>query len=207
MKISKKKPLSCMICGKETSRMLKGGKAIGDYRKTCSTQCHKERTRNVFKKVNIDNKEKFSALSSERMKKKNPMWIDGVKEKMIATNKALGVRPKIRGGNGKEMPVAQRVLLTALGEDWCAEYSVLTFLRGKTKENYASCYKIDIANPKKMIGIEVDGESHNALYRKEQDKKKEKFLSSLGWKIIRFKNKEVMSNLDNVLNKIYAEIV
>lgn len=143
-----------------------------------------------------------SISSSRRMKKKNPMWMPGIKEKAIATNKALGTRPLIRGGNGKELPLAQRTLLVALGKGWYAEHSVPTFLRGKTEENYPTCYKIDIANPKTKVGIEVDGRTHNFFKRKEQDKKKTKFLEKNGWKVFRFKNEEVMSNLDEVLNEI-----
>lgn len=176
----------------------------GPYKKTCSKECQSKRTSNVFKKMLKDNSEKISKLSSERMKKNNPMWMPGAKEKMMATNKKLGVRPKTQGGNGKEMPIAQRVLLTALGKGWFAEYSVPTLLRGKTKDCYASCYKIDIADPKQLLGIEVDGYSHSCLERQKQDKKKEKFLKSVGWTILRFKNKEVMSGLDSVLKKIHA---
>lgn len=142
-----------------------------------------------------------SKLSSQRMKKRNPMWMPGIKEKSIATNKALGTRPIIRGGNGQEMPIPQRVLLTALGNGWYAEHTIATHLR-KLKNGYPTCYKIDIANPKKMIGIEVDGGSHQLLKRKEQDKKKTLFLEKLGWKILRFKNEEIMSNLELVLSKI-----
>ncbi len=140
-----------------------------------------------------------SKLSSNRMMKKNPMWMPGIREKSIATNKALGTRPIVRGGNGQEMPIPQRVLLTALGKGWYAEHSVSTGTKGN---GMPSCYKIDIANPSKMIGIEVDGFSHSALKRQEQDKKKTIFLVKLGWKVLRFKNKEVMENLQLVLSKI-----
>ena len=141
-------------------------------------------------------------LASSRMKKRNPMWIPGVKEKAKNTNRLLGTRPQVRGGNGKEMPLAQRVLLTALGSGWYAEHSVSTGLRGKTKHQYPTCYKIDIANPKSLVAIEVDGPSHDALARKMQDKKKTKFLTKQGWRVLRFKNQEVLSRLDKVLEQI-----
>jgi hypothetical protein len=142
-----------------------------------------------------------STESSNRMKLRNPMWMKGIKEKAMATNKRLGTRPLIRGGNGKEMPVAQRILLTALGKGWYGEHTVPTKVK-KSLKIYPTCYKIDIANPEKMIGIEVDGNSHQLLSRKIQDKKKTLFLEKLGWKILRFKNKEVMTNLQKVLNAI-----
>jgi hypothetical protein len=206
MKISKKLPLLCLICSKPTQRYWHHGGLFGDYKKTCSDECHKKHKSNIFKKVVKDNIEKISKASSERMKVNNPMWMEGVKEKAIATNKALGTKPRVRGGNGEEMPIPQRVLLTALGEGWYAEHVVPT-KEPKVNKKYPTCYKIDIANPKMMLGIEVDGESHNLFIRKEQDKKKTDFLNTLGWTIIRFKNKEVMSNLENVLKQIYATTI
>lgn len=141
-----------------------------------------------------------SSLSSKRMNKNNPMWMPGIKEKATNTNKMLGTRPLIRGGNGQEMPVAQRVLLSALGAGWYAEHVVNTKM--KRDSGYPTCYKIDIANPIKKIAIEVDGTSHGSTLVKQRDLKKEKFLINLGWVVIRFKNKEIMNNLELVLNKI-----
>lgn len=134
--------------------------------------------------------------SSDRMIKRNPMWMKGIKEKAMATNKRLGTQPKIRGGNGTEMPVPQRVLLTALGKGWYAEHVIPTKLRNK---GYPTCYKIDIANPKNKIAVEVDGNSHNLVSRKEQDKKKDNFLCSLGWIVHRVRNEDVMSKLKDIL--------
>jgi len=141
-----------------------------------------------------------SKLSSNRMKKNNPMFKKETRDKMSNTLKYIGHKPRIQGGNGKEMPVSQRVLLVALGKGWYAEHVVLT--KGIMDSPYN--YKIDIANPKKMIAIEVDGRSHCLLKRQEQDRKKEKILKKLGWIVLRFKNEEVMSNLDLVIKNIHA---
>ena len=195
----------CVICSKPTERGQHHGGPFGEYKKTCSPECKKLNMYETIKKMHIGiqkNRDEISKKSSERMSKNNPMWIPGIKEKSIATNKALGTKPKVRGGNGQEMPIPQRVLLTALGEGWYAEHVVPT-RELKINKKYPTCYKIDIANPKIMLGIEVDGESHNALVRQTQDKKKTELLNSLGWTIIRFKNKEVMSNLEKVLKQIY----
>lgn len=152
----------------------------------------------------IKNKDFIYKKRSERMKVNNPMWMEGIKEKAMATNKRLGTKPAIRGGNGQAMPVPQRILLAALGEGWYAEHAVPT-KEPKINKKYPTCYKIDIANPKLMIGIEVDGGSHCTLERQKQDLKKELLLKSLGWDVLRFKNEEVMSNILNVLKIIYAK--
>ncbi len=50
--------------------------------------------------------------------------------------------------------------------------------------------------------IEVDGGIHNRPEIKEYDEFREDILKRAGYKIIRFKNKEVKHNLDKVLIKI-----
>jgi very-short-patch-repair endonuclease len=64
-------------------------------------------------------------------------------------------------------------------------------LPGKIKERHP--YKIDIAIPSKMIAIEVDGMSHLALERKEQDRRKDLQLTEKGWKVVRLLNQFVLN--------------
>ena len=52
-------------------------------------------------------------------------------------------------------------------------------------------YKIDIAIPEIKIAIEVDGESHSTILRKDADKRKTEYLQSVGWNVFRIKNKDV----------------
>jgi len=49
------------------------------------------------------------------------------------------------------------------------------------------------------IGIEVDGQSHNSAKAKERDSKKDRKLEELGWHILRFRNEEVLENLNDTL--------
>ena len=52
--------------------------------------------------------------------------------------------------------------------------------------------------------IEVDGEIHN--YQKEYDIGRSEEMGNFNIKVIRFSNKEVIENLENVITKISAEI-
>lgn len=52
-------------------------------------------------------------------------------------------------------------------------------------------YIIDFLLTKKKICIEVDGNSHNSKSAGQYDGKKDKFLSSLGFTVIRIQNSEV----------------
>ena len=51
--------------------------------------------------------------------------------------------------------------------------------------------------------VELDGGIHE--FQKEYDAEREVYLMSLGFRIIRFKNEEVMKNLKGVLQKIVDE--
>ena len=51
--------------------------------------------------------------------------------------------------------------------------------------------------------VELDGEIHE--FQKEYDAERETYLMSLGFRIIRFKNEEVIKNLKGVLQRIVDE--
>jgi hypothetical protein len=67
-------------------------------------------------------------------------------------------------------------------------------------------YKIDIANPKEMVAIEVDGHSHDCLSRKEQDARKDMFLTSKGWKVLRFSNQQIQENVEDCVQTVMSTI-
>jgi very-short-patch-repair endonuclease len=48
----------------------------------------------------------------------------------------------------------------------------------------------------------VDGYSHMAIVRKEQDRKKEMKLMDLGWTLFRFSNKDILASIDTVTDKV-----
>lgn len=138
-------------------------------------------------------------MHSERMKKNNPMTISGTREKV---SKALSGRPFSgqRMGNG-HITEPQRLLWEALGLSLeSLEYPVL--MKEATGKNLPYCYKIDIALIDKKIAIEVDGPSHRANKIKISDKKRTEALNSLGWKVVRFTNQDIMSDLDLVIIKL-----
>jgi len=124
---------------------------------------------------------------------KNPMHNESSRGKMRETLLKIGHKPKLRGGNGRGMTYAQQNVLHALGQDsgWVAEFVLTT--KKSTKEGYPHHYKLDLANAHLMVAIELDGMSHFALKRKEQDRKKDALLRSLGWKVLRLKNEEALS--------------
>ena len=97
------------------------------------------------------------------------------------------------GGNGKLTPLPVRHLHRMLKEDWEIEYVIPTGHNQRDGSGYPTCYKLDLADPKRKIGIEVDGGSHQCPERRTLDEKKKAFLEQLGWKIYHITNKQVIS--------------
>ena len=68
---------------------------------------------------------------------------------------------------------------------------------------YGDTYaQIDVAFPKKKIGIEIDEYHHYHSARvSSHDKKRDKALAKLGWKIYRFSDKETVDNIRSIVFK------
>ncbi len=65
-------------------------------------------------------------------------------------------------------------------------------------------YVTDFCSPRKKVIIEVDGGQH--LEQEEYDVRRTMFLESLGYKVLRFWNDEVLTDMDLVLERIMFEI-
>ena len=61
---------------------------------------------------------------------------------------------------------------------------------------------VDLLCIELMLAIELDGYSHQNTETYEKDKKKEKRLNELGVYVIRFEDKKVYFDMDNVLRTI-----
>ena len=138
--------------------------------------------------------------ASKRMTEKNPMRLEETRLKVSTSLKAIGHKPAIQGGNGKPATIAEQSLNILLdGLNFVPQYIQPTRQKIYNGETLPTHFKIDLANPKLKIAIEIDGNSHNALVRRAQDKKKESFLTGLGWKVLRFKNAEVLDSPEATL--------
>ena len=209
----------CRACGKQVEckdgnhwrsslTQAKSGRA------TCSEECTKEIVRrgHVVSGMSLakynQTQGRINKILNNPMK--NPKWI----AKMMDTktkNGTLSVVTKNRGGNGRPVPIAQKTLADAL--KWRTEVPIKTashLQKGSRREflleqNLPTCYKIDIANTKLMIGIEVDGQSHNGK-RRILDSKKTEYLQKLGWKVLRFTNRQILNDLRTCVRSVLSSI-
>ncbi|HXD11598.1 MAG TPA: endonuclease domain-containing protein [Anaerolineales bacterium] len=69
----------------------------------------------------------------------------------------------------------------------------VTFRRQHAVGNYIP----DFCSPKAKLIIELDGSQH--LEQEAYDEDRTKYLESLGYKVIRFWNNDVMNNIDGVI--------
>ena len=66
-------------------------------------------------------------------------------------------------------------------------------------------YIADFACVSKKLVIEIDGLYHSLPEQKISDAERTKWLESEGWKVIRFTNDEIFSNLEKVIERIRYE--
>lgn len=67
-----------------------------------------------------------------------------------------------------------------------------------------SHYKVDIGSEELKIAIEIDGKSHLALVRQEQDARKTEWLESHEWTVLRFSNQDVMDHLEECVRMVLS---
>jgi len=67
-------------------------------------------------------------------------------------------------------------------------------------------YITDFMAPELMLIIEVDGITHNFENVIEKDEKKTKNLENIGFTVLRFKDEEVLNNIENVKRKLEVYI-
>ncbi|WP_337865041.1 endonuclease domain-containing protein [Ignavibacterium sp.] len=63
-------------------------------------------------------------------------------------------------------------------------------------------YVVDFYCPEEKLVVELDGDVHFNTEAVDYDKERTEFLESVGLKVIRFENQDVLSNTEYVLSKI-----
>jgi len=141
----------------------------------------------------------------------NPIYDPIVRAKAVAVARERECLKKIRGGNGAPMPVPQLLLASRLC--WTTEYKATNPVKQRRKradpmrgDNRKSrqFYMLDIAEPTLKIALEVDGHSHSTKARRQSDARKDAALTAWGWRVLRFTNRRVMTDLETVVAEVMA---
>jgi len=99
----------------------------------------------------------------------------------------------------KEMTDAERLLWKYIRNK---QIKNLQFYRQKIIGNYI----VDFYCPAVKIVIEIDGGQHFENDNLKKDKERDRYLSSLGLKVLRFNNLEVLKNKEGVYQRILEEV-
>jgi hypothetical protein len=183
---------ACVVCGVAFQHRSMGKRNALVV--CCSRKCAREKGVRACHKALRGNPAPWHA---ERMRQNNPMANPATRAKMQAS--LTGRTFLARGGNGKTT-APQRLLAEALGLPM--EYAIAT---ASVKDAFASlppCYKVDIADPERMLAIEVDGKTHKTRKWQHIDARKESVLRALGWSVLRFWNQEALTDTARVLADI-----
>ena len=97
----------------------------------------------------------------------------------------------------KNMTDAERFLWAKIRGKQLKEYQ---FYRQKIIGNYI----VDFYCPKSKLAIEVDGGQHYSAEGKEKDKRRDDYMTREEITVLRFSDREVLGNLDAVLEKIWS---
>jgi len=100
------------------------------------------------------------------------------------------LRKKLRSNLGlPEIIIWRELKDSKLGKKFRRQYGV-----GK--------YSLDFYCPELRFGIELDGSTHDSRESYAHDQEREHFITSQNIKIIRFQNKDVLNNLNGVVEEI-----
>ena len=110
-------------------------------------------------------------------------------------------RPKVKSEYDPvmlcESPIERRLYYALLREG----YLVVPQVR-------CGSYRIDLALPAFNIAIECDGKAyHSSPKQKAHDRRKNAYLKSNGWRVLRFSGSRINRKLNEVLAKIESEAI
>ncbi len=63
-------------------------------------------------------------------------------------------------------------------------------------------YIVDFFSPRAKLVIEVDGGQHSSAETTEYDRLRDDYMSSLGFRVLRFTNTDVLKNTEGVIERI-----
>jgi len=94
-----------------------------------------------------------------------------------------------------------------------AEWQLWAILRAKQfqtlrfrRQHGIGPYIVDFYCSERSLVIEVDGDNHGEENQIRKDKEREAYLQSLGLQVIRYRNDEVLKNLEGVIEDLSAKL-
>ena len=102
----------------------------------------------------------------------------------------------------RELPTKEeKLLLSKLSEKFKLEKEKYRFKFIRTQV-VIGWYIVDFLIPSKHLIIELDGSQHNEVSNRADDFIRDAYLRSIGFDVLRYSNKELVSNIDSVVDYI-----
>lgn len=97
------------------------------------------------------------------------------------------------------MTDAERLLWSKLRNKQLKDFQVY-------RQRIIGDYIVDFYCPKASLIIEIDGGQHYRDKGIKKDKIRDDYMTNRGFRVLRFSDKEVFKNLDEVVGKIYDNL-
>lgn len=110
-------------------------------------------------------------------------------------------------------PLSRKNAVENRDEPTDAEDALWTELRGSKlgvhfrRQHVIGEYIVDFVCLKCWLIVEVDGEYHDTKEQQEWDRLRTEYLTSQGFRVIRFRNEQVMADIDNVVTTIVKNLI
>ena len=99
----------------------------------------------------------------------------------------------------KNMTDAERRLWSKIRRKQVKKYQ---FYRQKNIGNYI----VDFYCPAAKLIVEIDGGQHYSEEYRKKDEARDKYLSNLDFRVLRFSNSDVLKNIEEVVGEIYKHL-
>lgn len=200
----------CKFCGQPTkNKAFCSMSCNGKYATTTPEGREKfytkERARKISASKLLMHKDhpEYANRFRQRQLKNNTASPVAVREKISRSLLAIGHAPPIRRGNGWGPTKPEKILLDKFPE---AKNNFPVKTGALSGSGFPACYKVDVAFPNIRLAVEVDGQSHRSPLGRERDNKRDRCLMGLGWNVLRFTNKAILTRPEEVMRTISSII-
>jgi very-short-patch-repair endonuclease len=195
--------IKCIICGKEYSKM---GINTHIWRNH-TTEGKKHNPNNGYKNGRVSWNKGLTKEINESIKKtsealsKKPSTFKGKHHTEEAKKKLSDARIKYLKENPDKVPYklnhsSRQSYPEKLFEDELNKRNIF----GWIQKYQIGLYEYDFAWPELKIDVEIDGATHNQEKVKKIDHNRDIFSKENGWKVIRFKARDIKLNINQCFN-------